>query len=192
MPSTLANLGKIYLDEWTQNSRGMKFAPTKLSTREPVSFYLGPPGTYPAALPWEPSTFQGDGSEERKTIVFNLPDDLWENVQELEQRLIAAVGGCDAWCSACKESKTGVRFIRAKINTGGARKAAVFNEKGEPRELPDPWRRVDANAIIICRGVYQQGRSKGPLLEVVSLQLQQRPDFNPWLLEPEKLPDYED
>jgi hypothetical protein len=192
MPSTLANLGQIYLDEWTQNSRGMKFAPAKLSTREPVSFYLGAPGTYPATLPWEPSTYQGDGTEERKTIVFNLSDHLWQNVQELEQRLIAAIGGCDAWCSACKESKTGVRFIRAKINTGGPRKAAVFDEKGEPRELPDPWRRVDANAIIICRGVYQQGRSKGPLLEVVSLQLQQRPDFNPWLLEPDELPECED
>ena len=181
MPTTLADLGRIYLDDWTQNNRGMKFAPAKLATREPVSFFLGPPGTYPARVPWEPSNFQGDGGEDRKSIVLNLPDEMWHAFERLEQQLIAAVGGGEAWCSACKESKTGVKFIRAKINTGGGRKAPIFNEAGEARELPEPWRRVDANALITCRGVYQQGRTRGPLLEVASLQLQEQPDLNPWL-----------
>ena len=180
--STLANIGRIFLEDWAQNSRGMKFAPARLATREPVTFYLGPPGTYPASVPWEPSTFQGDGSEERKTIVLNLPDDIWARMNDLEEQLIAAIGGSDAWCSACKESKTGVKFVRAKINVGGARAAAIYDERGGPRQLPRPWHRVDANALMICRGVYQQGRTRGPLLEVTSLQIQEPPNLNPWLL----------
>ena len=182
MPSTLADLGRIYLDDWTQNTRGMRFAPAKLASREPASFYLGPPGEYPATIPWEPSTFQGDGTEDRRGIVLNLPDEIWEQVRKLEEQLIAAVGGCDAWCSACKESSTGVKFIRAKINVGGPRKAPVYDEAGRLRALPQPWVRIDANALVTCRGVYQQGRSRGPLLEISSLQLRERAEpSNPWL-----------
>ena len=63
----------------------------------PISFLIGEPHTFPGQVPFEPSIFGGGaGSEQRKSIRFELGDDVLGCIKDLEdeiQKLLPWNGG---------------------------------------------------------------------------------------------------
>ena len=83
-----------------QRTKGiMTFYSLATPDGQPLSFLLGPVGSYPATVPFEPSVFGGNGGEPRKAMRFsvgdgylleamrNLEDQACDLVRELEPRV---------------------------------------------------------------------------------------------------------
>jgi hypothetical protein len=88
---------------------------------EPLSLILGAVGDFPATMPFEPSVYNGDGSEARKTARLDVADDLVEAMARFEERILELLGA-DAWNYAHKKASDQYPgCIRAKIWTTGER-----------------------------------------------------------------------
>ena len=125
-------------------------------------------------MPLEPSVYNGDGSEARKTARFDVDDDIGEAMARFEERILDLLGS-QAWNYAHKQANDQYPgCIRAKIWTTGERACAVHDDHGNKIKLPEqPWPRPRANAVLRVKGVYQQSRAAGLQLEVTHLQLKE-------------------
>ena len=158
---------------------GMKIAAVSHEGK-PFYFNLGPSGTFPATVPFEPSSFGGCTTDIRRSMVLNVPDDVHERMKDIEAHLLhlCKQRGVNEtlWTPVTKETTGGTKFLRAKVNIGGPSSAQIYDDKCQPMELPSPWGKQRANARLWLRGVYTLPRGCGPLLEVTHLQLQPEGD----------------
>ena len=138
------------------------------------TFLLGPKGEYPATVPFAPSTFEGKDSSGKKTLVLNVSDEVYEAVLEMEKRTREALGVDESkWNSSVKPATAYPATLRVKY-----RQPLIVDEERKIAELPTPWRRLRANALIELRGAYSAPRTgSGMMLEV--LQMQVRPEEEP-------------
>ena len=66
---------------------GMAFWPLVMPDGDDVRLMLGPLGTFPAVIPFEPSVFGGNGGEPRKSVRFSiLNQEILDNIDELETK----------------------------------------------------------------------------------------------------------
>ena len=144
---------------------------------------LGPVGTYPAHIPFEPSVFGGNGGEPRSAIRFATGEaELLNSILDAERKakaLLEGAGARFAWNSAITEATDlHPASIKAKIWTTGERAATVRNESGEPITLPtQAWPRPRANALLEACGIYRAASGgAGLVLQVTALQLLQVAD----------------
>ena len=122
----------------------------------PLKFYLATPGTCEGvALPLEPSVFRGSGDEPRKNIVFNVPDATREAIEALEERARELAELSPAvWNAATKPGEQYPPLLKAKINVAGPQTCPLFDAAGQKlEELPDPFVRCAANALVWVQGV---------------------------------------
>ena len=77
----MMSLGKEFSLQPAQQTRtGMTFMPLTTPEGGPIGFLLGGPHSFPARVPFEPSVFGGGvGHEQRKSIRFELDDDVLES-----------------------------------------------------------------------------------------------------------------
>ena len=122
----------------------MTFYPLATPDGADPHLLLGPPGTFPATIPFEPSVFGGDkggGGGPRKAIRFAIRDERvsqgTQNLEQKAQRLLAKVSPTTIWNSAITEA-TELYPSSTKANIWGDRRAS--------RTYPRRWRRIDPHA----------------------------------------------
>jgi hypothetical protein len=153
--------------EPTASKGGIKLSTAYLSEGTPVSFMLGPKGEYPCTVPFAPSTFEGKDSSGPKTLVFNISDEMYRAALEMEKRAREALGIDEAkWNSCVKPAGQYPATLRVKV-----REPMIVGEDRKVKELPVPWRRLEANALVHVRGVYSAPRTgSGLMLDLMQMQ----------------------
>ena len=125
-------------------------------------------------VPFEPSSW-GTGTGSRKTIAFNIPEQLFGAMAQLEdycrQLLEDEHPAVQAlWSSSIKPAGRYAATLRAKINTSDPRRAAFVDAANEPTEPPAAWKGLQINAVIHVRGVYIQKNTIGLSLEATHIR----------------------
>jgi len=130
-----------------------------------VSCLLLPMGEYTSA-PFRPSVYQGDGTETRVNVQFQIDDAQREKVEAIEERIRDQLEiPASAWNSTCKPNDHGA-LLRAKLNLEGPRKVQITGAT----ELPTAWP-ANVNAYLRATCVYEQARASGLLFEVIGLDV---------------------
>jgi hypothetical protein len=112
-------------------------------------------------IPFEPSCFQGDGTEKRLTICFSGAD------ESLKKQLADMEASIDATTSCLKDD-----VVRCKINIDSCR---CYDETKKRSELhiPPSMRGWTVNAQVHLRGKWATRQGCGLSLEVTDLQFLQ-------------------
>jgi hypothetical protein len=120
---------------------------------------------------WEPSVFKGDGTEARKTIVFEIPSDVQQKVEQIEEaiRKSLQLSSRVAWHTSLKEGT-----MRAKIRMTAPKACAYFSVNGEPVHQPEAWRHLEVIPVLEMRSVYKQPTMAGIVWECVALMVGER------------------
>ena len=139
---------------------------------------LGPVGTFPSYIPFEPSVFGGNGGEPRKSVRFAISDqEILYSLHELEnkaQALLRGSGERISWVSSITPAtEIYPATVKAKLWVTGDRAVSVRTEHGEAIPMPSqPWPRPRANALREARGVYRMANGNaGLILQVTAMQL---------------------
>lgn len=131
-------------------------------------------------VPFEPSSW-GGGSETRKSVVFNIPEPMFEAMAELEdwcrQVLEDQHPAVQAmWTSSIKPAERYSASLKAKINLAGPRPVRFYDEAAQPTtDPPTSWKGLQVNVVVHVRGVYIQKQAIGLMLEVTDLRYGQPP-----------------
>jgi len=129
-----------------------------------VKCLLLPTGQH-ALVPFKPGVYQGDGTEKRVNIHFQINDAQRAAVEAIEERVREQLEiPPNAWNSSSKPTDYG-GLLRARMNLDGPKRAQVT---GVLQELPDQWPQR-CNAFLRATCVYQQARAAGLLFEVIAL-----------------------
>lgn len=164
---------------------GMTFWPLVMHDGDDVRLMLGPLGTYPAVIPFEPSVFGGNGGEPRKSIRFSIQDqEILNNLKDLEDKAKALLDGTQeryTWNTAITEAtELYPATIKAKLWVTGERAVTVRDQRGVAIAMPkQPWPRPRANAVLEARGIYRLANGNaGLIIQTTALQLSDgvRPD----------------
>jgi hypothetical protein len=117
---------------------------------------------------WEPSVFKGDGTEARKTIVFEIPADVRQKIEEIEEtiRKSLQLSPRVAWHSSLKEGTT-----RAKIRMVAPKACTYVSINGEPVHQPEAWRHLEVIPVLELKSVYKQPTMAGIVWECVALMV---------------------
>ena len=157
---------------------GMAFWPLVGPDGDDVRLMLGPLGTYPAVIPFEPSVFGGNGGEPRKSMRFSIVNqEILDSIEELENKakaLLQGVGERYTWTSAMTPAtEVYPASVKAKLWVTGERAVVVRDQHGNAIALPkQPWPRPRANAVLEARGIYRLANGNaGLILQVTALQL---------------------
>ena len=88
MPTLLTDLASadLRLQPGQRTKGNMTFYSLATPDGKPLSFLLGPVGSYPATVPFEPSVFGGHGGEPRKAMRFSVDEQLLEAMRTLEDQ----------------------------------------------------------------------------------------------------------
>ena len=113
-----------------------------------------------ARIAFEPSVYNGDGTELRKNICFtNVQEDIMETVKAMETSL-----GCPV-CSCVKED-----LLKAKVSMD---RIKVYDASRSRADMPQLWRGWEVNAMIRIRGRWDTRSQSGLCLELTDIQLLQ-------------------
>jgi len=161
----------------TSGKNGMKFAQITYQGG-PLSIRLSE-DLDSIRVPFAPSVYNGDGSEPRKSIVYNIPQGVYEGFTELEDWCRQALEDANPkvqslWCSMLKPADRWGAQLKAKINVAEPRQAKFYDVAKEPCEAPSDWRGLGVNAVLQVRGVYIQKNSIGLMIETTHLQFAQK------------------
>ena len=156
---------------------GMAFHRVSLEGR-PIKFLLMPLGEF-AHVPWKPSVYQGDGTENRVNIQFKVSDAQREALETIEESIRDQLGiHASAWNSSVKPDAEG-GTLKCKLNLQGPKACQV---SGASTTMPSNWPQR-CNAFISLSTVYQQARAAGLLFEVNALDIgppEAEPASNPF------------
>ena len=115
-------------------------------------------------IPFEPSVYNGTGTETRKGIVFDITNSDAKSILVLEERLRQEMEiPLEKWNSCLRENGQTWR-LKAKINMSGDR-ACLFADC-DGKDL----RGYAAVAVLSMNSVYSQRQASGLVLDVVALR----------------------
>ena len=143
--------------QWSENSRktGNVTFPACSLDKKPFQLKLGE-----VRILFEPSCFQGDGTEKRLTICFSGAD------ESLKKQLADMEASIDATTSCLKDD-----VVRCKINIDSCR---CYDEtKRSELHIPPSMRGWTVNAQVHLRGKWATRQGCGLSLEVTDLQFLQ-------------------
>ena len=114
---------------------------------------------------FEPSVYNGTGEETRKGIVLELSERDANTLAALEIRIrtLASIP-VSKWNFCVTNSR-----LKAKINMSGANPCEFVGPQ-EETELPNTLRGREVVAVIAIRGIYQQKKASGLMIDVVALR----------------------
>ena len=117
---------------------------------------------------WEPSVFKGDGTEARKTIVFEIPSDVQQKVEQIEEaiRKSLQLSSRVAWNSSLKDNT-----MRAKIRMTAPKACTYVSINGEPVHQPEAWRHLEVIPVLELKSVYKQPTMAGLVWECIALMV---------------------
>ena len=150
--------------------------------KKPISVKLAP-DLNSVSTPFAPSVF-GGGEADRKGILFNISDEIYEQIYEFESCCLKAIQEhvpniFEIWRTTITPATQYSATLKAKINTGGDKRVTYYNSDNEPAEEPESWRRLPVNAFINIRGCYIQNAQAGFLIDVTHLQYGDAEDAQP-------------
>ncbi len=154
---------------------GISFRSITDAEGKEMQYFMCTPGTLEATIPFAPGVFAQNGAEAtttRKSILFNVPHNIYEGARLLEEAVQQKSGiAVPCWTYSVKppEDYRPCR-IRGKIDT---ERATIVDAALDPAELPekDNWVPQRCNAVMCVTGCWQQGRNGGLLLTVQQLQI---------------------
>ncbi len=167
-------MDKLSLSEPTNAGKsGMKVCNLKLEGK-PVTVKLAH-DLETVSIPFEPSVHQGTGQEARKSIVFTIPQDVFDAFIAVEEFCINTLEESNPkvhalWSSSLRPSDRYPPRLKAKINVDGNRVAKFYDEANESAAPPENWKGLPCNAVLQVRGCYIQRQGIGMLLEVTHVQ----------------------
>ena len=129
--------------------------------------------------PFAPSVFNGTGEETRQSVVFSIPDEVYQLLRSFEDDFKAQLSTSECpkveemWHSSLKPAEKYAATFKAKINLSGDKACTFFTMDQEPAKAPSNWRGLEVNAVLRIGGVYAQARGVGMLCEVTHLQYEQ-------------------
>ena len=157
---------------------GMTFYPLAALDGDDVRLMLGPVGTFPAHIPFEPSVIGGNGGEPRKSVRFAISNqEILDSLEELEnkaQALLKGLGERYVWTSSMTPAtEIYPASVKAKLWVSGERAVTVRDQHGNPIAMPkQPWPKPKTNAVLEARGVYRLANGNaGLILQATALQL---------------------
>ena len=157
---------------------GMTFYPLAALDGDDVRLMLGPVGTFPAYIPFEPSVFGGSGGEPRKSVRFAISNqEILDSLEELENKAKALLNGQGeryTWTSSVTPAtEIYPATVKAKLWVSGERAVTVRDEHGNAVAMPkQPWPRPRANAVIEARGIYRLANgTAGLIMQVTAMQI---------------------
>ena len=175
---TPVNMMELVLRPAQRAKGGMSFYPLATPDGDDVRLMLGPVGTFPTFIPFEPSSFGGSGGEPRKAVRFAICEgDLLDSLLEMESKARALLEGAGerfSWVSSINPAtELYPATVKAKLWVTGDRAVSVRNEHGEAIPMPtQPWPRPRANAVIEARGIYRMANGNaGLILQVTAMLL---------------------
>ena len=121
----------------------------------------------PLALPqrgvrvvYEPSVYGGDGTEVRKNIVLEVPQETLGIVRGHEASIEAS-----RLCSCIRDEN-----LRCKISMD---KVRIFDQNDSLAAPPVIWRDLTVNVVVLLEGRWSTKTQSGLSMEVVDVQLTQ-------------------
>ena len=128
--------------------------------------------------PWvvcNPNAFNGNGTEDRKSILIAAPYQQIEDLRIVEvwvkQQLRSAYPDIDQiWNSAVRTADCYPPSFRAKIWTGGPNPCKIYDENGQPCAMPTEFAGLLVVPIVMVNAYVQQNQA-GLLLETVALKI---------------------
>ena len=142
--------------QWSDNSRKAGNVTFTACSLEGKPFHVT---LDEARIPFEPSCYQGDGTETRLTICFSGAS------EQLKKTLAAMEEGIGATSSCLKDD-----IIRCKIQTD---KVRSYDAAKKRIEAPKSMRGWTVNAQVHVRGKWATRQGSGLSLEVTDLQFLQ-------------------
>jgi hypothetical protein len=123
--------------------------------------------------PWMPNIFRGTGTEARVNMTMNVPDEVRESFELIEERvrdlMRSAFPKIDAiWHSATKPGGKYRSTLKAKINIAGDKAIRYIDADGNPVDPPTQWQQLAVLPLLAVRGVYVQRATAGLMVEVVA------------------------
>ena len=120
---------------------------------------------------WEPSVFKGDGSEARKTIVFEVPNDVQSNIESIEDAIKKLLQPMHPRIGSIWHSSVKDKTLRSKIRLVAPRSCVFTSVDGEPIDQPEEWRRLQVLPILELKCVYEQANIARLIWEFVAMRV---------------------
>jgi hypothetical protein len=126
--------------------------------------------------PFQPSVYRGTGTEERVNATMNVPDDVREAFELIEERVRELVRPAfpkidSIWHSATKPGGKYRSTLKAKINIAGSKVARFVDTSGNPIDPPTNWSQLAVLPLIAVKGVYVQRATSGLMLDIAVCQV---------------------
>ena len=157
--------------------------PGKMITTYPLKYEGGTPAIQllPSSeagsvwTPFEPRAFNGTGEEERKGIVFSIPEPIREQMELLEERVREQLKPTFAridsmWNSSTKPAGKYPSQLKCKIRVSGPRACRCVDSQGASAQFPQDWSNLCCIPIFLLTA-YVQKASAGLIIDVVALKL---------------------
>jgi hypothetical protein len=140
-------------DVWTEGGNYMVF---RLNTR----------------ILYEPSIFQGDGTEPRRGIVLALLPEEAKNVAAFEKtiRELNSIQP-DKWQSCVRDLGASGKALKCKIDLIGPRACKFSDTDGAEAELPEVFKDREVEVAVLVRAFYTQKDVGGLIMDVVAMKL---------------------
>jgi hypothetical protein len=121
---------------------------------------------------YEPSVFQGDGTEPRKGIVLALLPEEAKNVAAFE-KTIREQNDIQPykWQSCIREIGASGPALKCKIDLVGAKACKFSDADGAEAELPDVFKDREVEVAVLVRAFYTQKDVGGLIMDVVAMKL---------------------
>jgi hypothetical protein len=136
---------------------------------------LTPGDSKDITIPFPPSVFQGEGDEQRQTLVLNVTDEIFtafaaveDAVRDLMRPLFPNIS--QIWHSALRPAGSYPAQLRCKVNLSGGREVQVFNEADQPIDVPTNWRALEVVPIVTLTA-YAQSKTAGLIVDLVALKI---------------------
>ena len=118
-------------------------------------------------VPFEPSVYNGTGTEKRKGIVFSIDSAELAGFQQIEQVCQERMDKPGLWASSTKPEGTHSASLKAKVLLPGTH---FFDVEGGQTDPPESWRRLKVNAALKIKAVYQTKQCSGLMIEAYAIQ----------------------
>jgi hypothetical protein len=122
--------------------------------------------------PFQPSVYRGTGTEERVNVTMNIPDEVREAFELVEERVRELIRPTfpkidGIWHSSTKPGGKYRSTLKAKVNISGSKVARFVDASGNPIDPPTNWNQLAILPLLTVRGAYVQRATAGLMLEVV-------------------------
>ena len=173
------DLQSIALNAPFENGKGARIA-TLQSKDRPLTWVT----KEPLRAPFPPNSFEGST---RLGLCFVTNASVEADAQKLDERIVdlAWRNSSEIWKRELSREEVQAMhnpiikrndnypngLLRTKVCTTGPKTLRCWTNNGEPREIPNDWRGIEAVPLVRVVGIYIQGKEFGVIIETTDLKI---------------------